>query len=151
MKAHSISASAAGCAAAPRRFDFADDSTSLLDTIGELVNVHAIVVPEDTPVAELCRLLVEYRVPAIAVADAAGNLRGLVTRTDVLRASDTSARAGDAMSGFVFSLPAAASIERAAALMAYEGVGQIIVTGAGGALLGMVSAIDLVRYYAATV
>jgi CBS domain-containing protein len=53
------------------------------------------------------------------------------------------------MSGFVFALPATSSVEQAAALMAYEGVGQIVVTGAGGKLLGMVSALDLVRYYAA--
>jgi CBS domain-containing protein len=141
---------ATGCAAAARRLDLDDlddDSTSLLDPLGELVSGHALVVAEDTPVTELCRLLVEHRVPALAVADRAGRLRGLVTRTDVLRATDAGARACDAMSGFVFALPASSSVERAAALMAYEGVGQIVVTGTGGALLGMVSAIDIVRYY----
>jgi CBS domain-containing protein len=120
----------------------------VLDTLGALVHTRAIVVPEDTPLAEVCRLLVEHRVPAIAVADRVGNLRGLVTRTDVLCAGTGRAYARDAMSGFVFALPASASVERAAALMAYEGVGQIVVTGAGGRMLGMVSAVDIVRYYA---
>ena len=103
---------------------------------------------EDTPLDEVRRLLVDYRVPAVAVVDAEGNLRGLVTRTDVIRVIEADARAIDAMSGFVFALPAAAPIEKAAALMAYEGVGQIVVTSARGTMLGMVSAIDIVRYYA---
>jgi CBS domain-containing protein len=137
--------------ATSRRLDLATDSTSVVGTLGELVSAHAIVVAEDISLAELCDLLVEHRVPAIAVADRTGALRGLVTRTDVLRASDPRARAADAMSRFVFALPATSSVARAAALMAYEGVGQLVVTGAGGGLLGMVSAIDIVRYYAATV
>jgi CBS domain-containing protein len=32
--------------------------------------------------------------------------------------------------------------------MAYEGVGQVIVIGPGGELLGMVSAVDIARYVA---
>ena len=74
---------------------------------------------------------------------------GLVTRTDVLRELDENdATAGDAMSLYVFALPARSSIEKAAALMAYEGVGQICVTGDGGVLLGRVSALDVARHYA---
>ena len=151
MNDRSISASAPApaSASAPRRLDLAGDSTSMIETLGELVNRQAIVVAEDTSLAEVTHLLVEHRVPAIAVADRAGNLRGLVTRTDVLGASDARACAGDAMSGFVFALPATSSVEQAAALMAYEGVGQIVVTGAGSGLLGMVSALDIVRHYAA--
>ena len=56
--------------------------------------------------------------------------------------------AGEAMSHFVFALPREAAIERAAALMAYEGVGQIVVTDRGGALVGIVSALDITRHYA---
>jgi len=32
--------------------------------------------------------------------------------------------------------------------MAFEEIGQIIVTGASGELVGMVSALDIARYYA---
>lgn len=125
-----------------------DEPTSVVTSIGGLLRRRAVVVAEDTPLVEVCRLLVEHRVPALAVVDAAGDLRGLVTRTDVLRLVDAGAHARDAMSGFVFALPASASIEKAAALMAYEGVGQIVVTSSGGSLLGMVAAIDIVRHFA---
>lgn len=125
-----------------------DTPTVRLDTLGALVRAPAAVVTARTPLAEVRRLLVNRRVPAIVVVDGGRTLCGLVTRTDVLRAGDDTATAGDVMSGFVFALPATAAIEKAAALMAYEGVGQVVVTSARGELVGMVSAIDLARHYA---
>ena len=94
-------------------------------------------------------MLVQHRVPAVAVVDGVDELRGVITRTDVLRlVDDADATAGDAMSSFVFVLPARSSVEKAAALMAYEGVGQIVVTGPGSEVVGMVSALDVARYFA---
>jgi CBS domain-containing protein len=58
------------------------------------------------------------------------------------------ATAAEVMSGFVFALPATAAIEKAAALMAYEGVGQFVVVGDRGALVGMVSAVDIAWHLA---
>ncbi len=94
------------------------------------------------------RKLVELRVSAIAVVDDEQTLRGIVTRTDVLRIADEASTAEDAMLRFVFALPAGAPIERAAALMAFEGVGQVVVTGPGGSLVGLVSALHVARHYA---
>jgi CBS domain-containing protein len=129
---------------------FEDTPTAVLRTLGSLVAHPAVAIVLATPIEEVSRLLVRHRVPALAVVDDASHLRGLVTRTDVLRAIDEAlATAGDAMSCVVFALPAGANIERAAALMAYEGVGQVVVTGRGGELLGMVSALDVARHYAA--
>jgi CBS domain-containing protein len=135
---------------------FEDIPTAVLDTLGTLVRSAAVVVTRYTPLAEVRKLLVQRRVPAVVVVDgtappfggADATLCGIVTRTDVLRAIDDDATAGDAMSGFVFVLPARSAIEKAAALMAYEGVGQVVVTGSGGELIGMVSAIDVARYFA---
>jgi CBS domain-containing protein len=126
---------------------FDDTPTAVLDTLGSLVRAPAVVVSSATPLAAIRKLLVQRRIPAVAVVDGE-HLCGLVTRTDVLRTPDDDSVAGDAMSGFVFALPARAPIERAAALMAYEGVGQVIVIGPGGELLGMVSAVDIARYVA---
>ena len=127
---------------------FEDTPTAVLDTLGSLVRTPAVVVSTRTPLAEVRRLLVQRRVPAVAVVEG-DHLCGLVTRTDVLRTPDDgTATVDDAMSGFVFALPARAPIERAAALMAYEGVGQVVVIGHDGELLGMVSAIDIARHFA---
>jgi predicted transcriptional regulator len=120
----------------------------------EILSVSLILQPvaiviETAPLSEVRELLIDLRVPAIAVVDADRSLRGLVTRTDVLRCvHDADATAADVMSGFVFALPAESSIECAAALMAFEGVGQIVITGADGELIGMVSALDIARHMA---
>jgi CBS domain-containing protein len=119
-------------------------------TLGDLIGAAVLAVDEDTTISEVQRLLATERVPAIAVVDEAHALRGVITRTDALRAlADAHVRcARDAMSRFVLALRPSAAIEKAAALMAYEGVGHIAVTGAGGELLGLVSALDVARHYA---
>ena len=125
-----------------------DDPIDLLDPLGALVRTPAVTVGRATPLAEVRRLLLHERVPAVAVIEDDGSVRGVVTRTDVLRGGDRDATAGDAMSGFAFMLPAAAEVERAAALMAFEGVGQVLVVDREGKLIGMVSAIDVARHFA---
>jgi CBS domain-containing protein len=134
-----------------KRWWFDDDEpTAELWFLGSLVEGPALVVDETEPLATAQSMLVEQRVPALAVVDTARTLRGVITRTDVLRvlATRTDAIVGDAMSGVVFAMPLEASIESAAALMAYEGVGQVVVTGAEGELVGMVSALDITRHFA---
>jgi len=127
---------------------FDDVPTGVVETLGSLIDHPALAVAIDTPVSEVARLLLHHRVPAIAVVDNE-ELCGVITRSDVLRSYDEDHEiAGEAMSSYVFVLPARASIDKAAALMAYECVGQIVVTGDGGELVGMVSALDVARHYA---
>lgn len=123
-----------------------DEVTKEIETLAALARRPFVIVAPETPITDVRRHFIELRVPAILVVDEGDNLAGIVTRTDVLR-SHGDARARDAMSAAVFVLPIYASVERAAALMAYEGVGQIVVTD-DGALVGVVSALDLVRHYA---
>jgi predicted transcriptional regulator len=84
------------------------------------------------------------------VVDDRDELRGVITRTDVLRAEDLTTPTSDVMSMFVFALPWTASIHRAASLIAFEGVGQVVVTGLPDSVLGMVSAVDIARHFAMT-
>lgn len=130
-------------------FDDAEDAevTRELETLASLARQPMVLVAPDTPMAQVRRLFVEHRVAAILVVDERDNLIGILTRTDALR-SAPDARAREALSGIVFVLPMLASVERAAALMAYEGVGQIVLTGEDGVLVGVVSAADIVRHYA---
>lgn len=128
--------------------DFDDDPTSIRATLGSLIRGPAPAVELDTPLAVVRRMLVASRVPAIAVVDDNDSLVGLVTRTDVLRLCDNECTAADAMSGFVFALPIESTIEKAAALMAHEGVGQVVITRNGNELAGMVSALDIARHFA---
>ena len=125
-----------------------DEPTGEIRTLGSLVSSAVTVVDETTSVDDIRQLLCELRIPAVAVIDDR-SVRGVVTRTDVLRAIETGGTtAGDVMSRFVFALPSETPVERAAALMAFEAVGQIVVTGDDGELVGMVSALDIARYLA---
>jgi CBS domain-containing protein len=130
-------------------FEDDDEPTSELWTVTSLVAAPIVTLDETAPLDEARRLLCELRTPAIAIVDASREpapLRGILTRTDVLRAAG--GRVADAMSGFPFTVPADAPIERAAALMAVEHVGQVVVVGERGRLVGMVSALDIARYVA---
>jgi CBS domain-containing protein len=104
-------------------------------------------------------------VDAAAVLDAAGRLVGILSASDLLRwycgsrdaearstpsapiaiERATAPRVREAMSHLVYTLDAGADIARAAAIMAYEGVHQIVVTGRDGLPIGMISSLDISR------
>ena len=126
-----------------------DEPTMQIYTLRALTSAPVVLVELATPLDELRTLLVERRVPALAVVDDDRALAGIVTRTDVLAASDAARpTARDVMSSYVIALPASATVENAAALMAHEGIGQVVVVGKDGELLGMVSALDIARHCA---
>ncbi|HSN25903.1 MAG TPA: CBS domain-containing protein [Kofleriaceae bacterium] len=124
-----------------------EEVTRELETLASLARQPTIIVAPDTPIEDVRARFVDERAAAILVVDADENLMGILTRTDALRA-EPGATARTALSSVVFVLPMFASVERAAALMAYENVGQIVLTDGDGALVGVVSAIDIVRHYA---
>ena len=52
----------------------------------------------------------------------------------------------DIMTPIPLALPATASVARAAALMSYEGVHRLVVLAQGGAVLGVLSSMDVLRW-----
>ena len=128
-------------------YDLEDEVTSEVYFLGGLVAQPPVVVEEATSLAVVREHLIEKRISAVVVVDRSRSLRGLVTRTDVLRA-ESGCTAGEIMSPYIFALPAISRIERAAALMAFEDVAHLVVTGAESELLGLVSAVDIARHYA---
>jgi signal-transduction protein with cAMP-binding, CBS, and nucleotidyltransferase domain len=132
----------------PSRFHENLEDDNSFDDVGSLVRGPALTLSETAPVAEARRLLAKYRVAAIAVINDSDDLRGLITRTDVLRTDDLTKPVSELMCMFIFALPSSASVYRAASLIACEGVGQVVVTGPDQSLLGIVSAVDILRYFA---
>ena len=135
----------------PRTWFGEEEVTAEIYLLRALIQTPVITVTERTPLAEVQRLLVDERVPALVVVDDGHMLRGLITRTDVLRVlmDEPEAEARAAMSAQVFAVPVDSSIESAAALIAIENVGQVVVTGHDGELLGLVTAVDIARHVAA--
>ncbi|HUS68322.1 MAG TPA: CBS domain-containing protein [Kofleriaceae bacterium] len=96
------------------------------------------------------RRMLERGVSGLPVVDAWGRAIGVISKTDLVAHEVTAdggrVRVRDIMTPLVFALSPDASIARAAALMAYEGVHRIIIVDASGHLLGVVTSLDIARW-----
>jgi len=132
------------------------------------------VVRDDLDVDRLVKRLLQRKVTCAAVSDATGNLIGFVSMIDLVRDrfinGDTEsaswalagsvdgeldsgfhlatrpARVRDIMMPCVLRISDGASIDEAAALMASEGVHRIVVVAASKRVVGMVSALDVLKW-----
>lgn len=116
-------------------------------------------------------MLLEERMSGAPVVDAAGHPVGIVSKTDLLRhlhergdalepgndpaiehgfhaTSVDSTTVGDVMMPVVFCIAEDTSIAAAAALMAGEGVHRLPVLDRQGAVIGILSTLDVVRWVA---
>jgi CheY-like chemotaxis protein/predicted transcriptional regulator len=120
--------------------------------ISDVMSRDVIAVGSDATIAELAELMIERCVSSAVIVDQRGRPCGVVTLSDLARALWTAtirpSRVGEIMTPFAFTLAERATVSRAAALMAYEGVHRIVVVGADGALAGVVSSVDVMRWIA---
>jgi CBS domain-containing protein len=136
-------------------------------TVTDVMTQDVVCVRQDVPLDGLALLLLERGISGVPVVDEEGAPMGMVTKTDLLRAlrGDTDPEEEDqgprldslrrltvaeVMTPLVLSLPEDATVERAAAVMSFEGVHHVPIVSSGGALVGMLSTIDIVRRMART-
>jgi CBS domain-containing protein len=147
-------------------------------TVGDIMTRDVIVVQPNHSVETLMAVFLDRHISGAPVVDPAGQPLGMVSKTDIVRdryeRGDTyepvpvatidgetveldqgfqtrelaSALVRDVMVPVAFTLTAAEPVARAAALMAYEGVHRIPVVGPSGAVIGIVSTIDVLRWLA---
>lgn len=114
--------------------------------VDQIMRPHPPTVLEDAPVAVLRDLLLERRARAVPVVDRDGRPVGVVTAADLLRGDGGTA--ADVMSPNVLALPITAILAQAAALIAYEGVSEIVIADLHGRVAGMLGALDITRWCA---
>jgi CBS domain-containing protein len=85
--------------------------------------------------------------PAAVVVDGEGRPVGIVSEADLLRARP-GARVADAMERVAVAVSEAGPLSRAAALMVARGAERIAVVAADGAVVGVLSALDVVAWLA---
>jgi CBS domain-containing protein len=137
-----------------------------------------ICVDPELSLEGLLQLLLDHGISGAPVVDKQGRPLGVVSKTDLLRyqqdnaglvelepfpsesAEGVALEAGfhveqiregkvkDIMTPVSFTLCENASVARAAALMAYEGIHRVPVTSASGTVIGLVSALDIARWVA---
>jgi CBS domain-containing protein len=119
-------------------------------TVSSIMSSAPYCVHKDVGVDAIASLLLARGFSAVPVVDAAGHALGMISKTDLLRHAHargaTDARAGDVMTPLAFVVPEDRPIGAAAALMAAEGVHRLPVIDREGAVVGILSALDLVAW-----
>jgi CBS-domain-containing membrane protein len=128
------------------RIDMAESAART--PLGELVRREMACVTSDTSIEKVVSLMNEQLLEGVPVVDAAWRPIGLVTKTDLLMNSGSDGTAADIMTPFVHTLPENARLSHAVSLMAAEGVHHVPIVTSEGAVVGIVSSLDCVRWMA---
>jgi CheY-like chemotaxis protein/predicted transcriptional regulator len=121
--------------------------------VTEVMRADVVCVPADLPIAALAELMLARDLARAPVVDGGGRPIGMVALSDLARAGWDPERRGarcvaDIMMPLAFTIAGSASLARAAALMAHEGIGRLIVCGPTGGVAGVVSSDDVMRWLA---
>jgi CBS domain-containing protein len=124
-------------------------------TAADLMTASPISVRDNAPVADAVALLTRKGFHAAPVIDQSGRPVGVLSYTDILvherarseagRAGFDEARARDLMTPAVFSVPLDAPLSRVVGDMVALNVHQIYVVVAANVLVGVVTALDVLR------
>jgi CBS domain-containing protein len=147
-------------------------------SIAEIMTRAVATVPPDLGLDALISLFLERNISGAPVVDAQGRAIGIVSKTDVLRDRFVRGDSGETrpatvhrdgievrlegmhvelpndvtvrevMTPLAFTLPEDASIARASALMALETVHRVPVVSPAGKVIGILSALDVLRWLA---
>jgi len=123
-------------------------------SVGEVMTPHVVCVAPDVSIESLMALLVERGISGVPVVNERGLPVGMVSKTDIVRhlyedgntQTSDSTTVGDLMLPLAFTLLESAPLSHAAALMAWEGVHRIPICSDAGDVVGILSALDLVRW-----
>ncbi|HSQ67802.1 MAG TPA: CBS domain-containing protein [Polyangiaceae bacterium] len=102
----------------------------------------------DQTVSEAAALFADESIGGAPVCDPHGRVVGILTKTDVaecVAAHDTERLVGDVMNPEVISVNASDRLDRAVAVMAFEGVHRLIVLDDAHRLVGIVTPMDVLR------
>lgn len=143
-----------------------DPGPPQVPTISDLVPVRQIMsrevicAREDLEIGALLDLMVARHIGCVPVVDERGRPIGMVTKFDVVeqllatRTPDPdgepppAATVGEVMMPLAITLDEHATIAHAAAMMSVEDVHHVPIVAGGGPLIGIISAMDIVRWLA---
>lgn len=138
--------------AARRSASLSERANPSLTPVTELVKEQDVVcIRPDVDMEEIAKLFVEKGLSFVAVVGEKSEPLGVVSQTDLVRehqGRDAPATAGEIMTPLVWKLPESATLDEAIALMTAKGVRQIPIVSGDGDLVGVLSALDIVRWLA---
>ncbi|MDP3972928.1 MAG: CBS domain-containing protein [Candidatus Nanopelagicales bacterium] len=122
-----------------------------ISRILEAKGTFVATVPSDCPITELLSKLAEHRIGAVLVVDGEGEIRGMASERDVVRAlnvdgAEVLARpVASLMTDLVATCTPSSTIEEIAVVMTENRVRHVPVLDDEGKLLGIVSIGDVVK------
>lgn len=133
----------------PQTFVSLADRTPL----SSVMTREVVCVTPEVRIEVVAKLLEEQRISGVPVVDQHARPVGVLSRTDLVAHGCHPSKAAlvrDIMMPVAFALPEGAALSHAIALMAAEGIHRVPVVGADGAVVGIVSTMDVVRWLART-
>jgi CBS domain-containing protein len=124
--------------------------------ISEIMTREVVCARHDLRIDALVPVMVRNHIGCIPVVDERGRPVGMITKLDLVEQLDRidggdrliPETAGDVMMPLAMTLDERATVAHAAAMMALEDVHHIPVVTGGGAVCGIVSTLDVVRWLA---
>jgi CBS domain-containing protein len=130
----------------------ADPDPSLADRtpITQVMTPNVVALRAELALDRACALFRERGICGAPVVDADGRPIGVLSTENLLRyqADLVDLRVADAMTRSVQAVPENAPVSEVAALMAFEKLERVPVVSRGGRVVGVVTALDLVRWLA---
>ncbi len=125
--------------------------TERLLRVRDIMSTPVRTVRSDASLAHAKDVLARERVSAVAAVSGDGRLVGVVSRTDVCdpRHQDADATVASAMTRVLFAVRPEDPALLAVRLMVREDIHRALVVNEGGALAGIVTAMDVMRAIAA--
>ena len=108
-------------------------------------NLDIVCAEPETSIGRLRMAFRDPSVDAVVVLDPMGAPLGIVTAQDFIARGDHAAAVKDVMTSRSIAVEASDSLAHAAELMKAENIQQLIVLGWGGAVIGLLSAVDVLR------
>ncbi len=114
--------------------------------VWQVLTPEVLCVTAETSLALVEDALESHAIGALPVVDAARKPIGMVSTTDLLRRKLGAQKAGDVMSRTIVSVDEQLPVVRAAATMAFEGIHHVPVVDGAGAVVGILSSLDVMRF-----
>ena len=138
--------------------DFVQPVPTIADRvpISEIMTRDVVCARHDLRIDALVPVMVRNHIGCVPVVDERGRPVGMITKLDLVEQLDRidggdrliPETAGDVMMPLAMTLDERATVAHAAAMMALEDVHHIPVVASGGAVCGIVSTLDVVRWLA---
>jgi CBS domain-containing protein len=122
--------------------------------VTEVMSRVLVTTRKELPAADVAKQMLRSHIGCVPVVDERGHPRGIVTKTDLLELITKprmleSATVGDVMMPLAIVLDERATIAHCAQMMAIEDFHHVMIVASGGALIGVVSSQDVVRWLVA--